>query len=235
MFWIIGTLKVFNVKNEKRFLEIWNNVNLFSETRGINRFKGLYLSFEIMSKEDDSVKPLNEVKKWALDAKELSNKALEKYIEENDIDELKDTLKWSYEVNSKIESLKGMDKPYEGVKEAFVEMKKYCDIAIVSSANKEAINSEWGGHNLLQYCDYVMGQEDGSKATCIKSLIEKGYSIDKILMVGDSPGDYDSAKANEVSFYPIMFGDEKTSWENFKNKELQNFLNGVYEEKRICK
>lgn len=68
-----------------------------------------------------------------------------------------------------------------------------------------------------------MGQEDGSKATCIKSLIEKGYSIDKILMVGDSPGDYDSAKANEVSFYPIMFGDEKQVGKILKNKELQKF------------
>lgn len=44
--------KMWNVKNKERFLQIWNNVNLFSETRGINRFKGLYLTFDILSKDD---------------------------------------------------------------------------------------------------------------------------------------------------------------------------------------
>lgn len=57
--------KIWNVENEKRFLQIWNIVNLFSLTRGINRFKGLYLSFDIMSKEDKSVKALKEVEHWA--------------------------------------------------------------------------------------------------------------------------------------------------------------------------
>ena len=34
-------IEVWELENiEKRFLEIWNNVNLYSKTRGINRFKG---------------------------------------------------------------------------------------------------------------------------------------------------------------------------------------------------
>lgn len=124
-----------------------------------------------------------------------------------------------------------MDKPFNGVKEAFIEIKKYCDIAIVSSANKEAILSEWERHGLLSYCNEVMGQDKGSKAKCINLLIEKGYSKDKIIMLGDSPGDYDAAKVNDVAFYPIMFGDEKASWDLFKDEVLKMFLNGAYDEK----
>ena len=35
--------KYFEIKNQEVYLEEWNRVNLFSETRGINRFKGLLL------------------------------------------------------------------------------------------------------------------------------------------------------------------------------------------------
>ena len=32
---------------EEKFLEMWNMINLYSKTRGINRFKGLVKIFEV--------------------------------------------------------------------------------------------------------------------------------------------------------------------------------------------
>jgi hypothetical protein len=32
---------------EAKFLQVWNMVNLYSKTRGINRFKGLVKTFEL--------------------------------------------------------------------------------------------------------------------------------------------------------------------------------------------
>lgn len=226
---------LWQVNNRKRFLEIWNKVNLFSNTRGINRFKGLYLTFEIMSKEDSSVLPLDEVKNWTNETSELSNPSLERKIKDCDSEELKKALLWSQKVNKMIHELseKGLDKPYEGVLETLIEIKKYADIAIVSSANEEAINSEWQKHGLLTHVDYVMGQGKGSKQECIEYLIKnEGYSENNIIMLGDSPGDLVAAKNNNVHFYPIMFDDEKSSWELFRNVELQKFLNNTYEDKK---
>ena len=37
-------------------------------------------------------------------------------------------------------------------------------------------------------------------------------------MVGDAPGDLDTAKVNEVHFYPVLFGKEKKSRGNVSHK-----------------
>lgn len=128
---------------------------------------------------------------------------------------------------------KVLDKPYEGVLETLIEIKKYADIAIVSSANEEAINSEWQRHGLLTHVDYVMGQGKGSKQECVEYLIKnEGYSENNIIMLGDSPGDLVAAKNNNVHFYPIMLMMKKAVGV-FRNVELQKFLNNTYEDKNI--
>lgn len=219
---------IFNIKNREKFLNMWNEINLFSKTRGVNRFKGLSIIFNELSKEDLSVKPLCKLNEFIENSKVLSNDSLEKEIEKTNDEELKKVLSWSLEVNKKIDSLSGMDKPFEGVKEAFLKIKKYSEIAIVSSANKEAIISEWERHNLLQYVDIVMGQDAGTKKDCIKKLIDSGYKKENILMIGDSPGDLEAARQNNVSFYPIIFDEEKKSWNKFENEVLEMFLDGQY-------
>lgn len=221
---------IWNVKEREKFLEEWNIVNLFSNTRGINRFKGLYLTFERMSKKYKSIQRLDEVKSWANKTDELSNDSIKREIEKTGSEELKKALLWSEEVNKTIVSLEGMDKPFKGSKKALENIKKYTDIAIVSSANKEAILSEWERHGLLSYVDEVMGQDKGSKKECISYLISSGYDATNILMIGDSPGDIEAAKSNNVKFFPIMFNDEQNSWNEFSNKILQQFLSGIYNE-----
>ncbi|WP_068268955.1 HAD family hydrolase [Caviibacter abscessus] len=219
------------VKEKDEFLKEWNTVNLFSDTRGINRFKGLYLTFEKMNKKYPTIPKLNDVKLWAENAQELSNASLKREIEKNNSEELKKALMWSEKVNEKIASLEGLDKPFEKAKEALEHASKYTDVAIVSSANKEAILSEWQRHGLLEYVNEVMGQDKGTKKDCISFLISKGYDANNILMIGDSPGDIEAAKLNNVKFYPIMFNDEKNSWEKFSTEILDEFLNGIYDEK----
>lgn len=104
------------------------------------------------------------------------------------------------------------------------------DIAIVSSANSEALQKEWAENNLMQFVKYVFGQEKGSKKECIANLIEQGYSKNKMIMLGDSPGDYKAAFDNEVWFYPILFNHEKESWDKFKNVYFDKFVNNHFNE-----
>lgn len=220
--------KEWNVKNEEKFLKIWNEVNLFSMTRGVNRFKGLYMTFEKMSEIDIEVKKLNYVKKWCVESTKLSNDALFEKIKKSENEdekiELNKALEWSKKVNDGIKNCHDKDKPYDGVLETLKFIKEFADIVIVSSANHDALISEWTKHGLMDYVDEIMSQNQGSKAECIEKVLLSGYNKHNLLMVGDSPGDLDAANLNGVYFYPILVNDEKQSWEELKNKYIDIFL-----------
>ena len=44
-------------------------------------------------------------------------------------------------------------------------------------------------------------------------MMKFGYDPDKVVMVGDAPGDSDAAKKNGVHYYPILVNHEKESWD----------------------
>ena len=84
---------------------------------------------------------------------------------------------------------------------------------MVSSANRDAVEEEWGKFGLLDHTDIVLAQDVGSKAACIAEMMKFGYDPQKVLMVGDAPGDSDAAKKNDVFYYPILVNHEKESWQ----------------------
>lgn len=219
-------------------LERWNEVNLYTLTRGINRFKGLAVALTEINDKYVKIEGLDEFVKWTEETKELSNEALEVEIQKTNNVCIKKALEWSKSVNKSIDLLSDDEKqPFEGVKEAIIEAKKKADIAIVSSANEKAVLDEWSKHGLLEHVDIVLTQNIGSKAYCISKLIEKGYSKNNALMVGDALGDLKAAESNEVSFYPIMVKREKESWSRFTKEALEKFIgnsySGEYQEKVI--
>ncbi|MDU1855499.1 HAD family hydrolase [Clostridium baratii] len=217
---------------ESPILNRWNEVNLYTLTRGINRFKGLALALIEINEKYKKIDGIDEFVKWTNETKELSNESLENIIEKNNNICLKKALAWSKAVNASINLLSDDEKhPFEGVAEGIKEAKKIADIAIVSSANEQAVLDEWKEHGLLEHVDIVLTQNIGSKAYCISKLIEKGYKRDNILMVGDALGDYEAAKVNEVLYYPILVKKEKESWERFLSEALDKFINNTYIDK----
>jgi len=229
--------EVFGIKDKETFLKNWDKVNLYSRTRGINRFKGLVLGLKDAANRGEEIIDISNLVRWTETTKELSNASLKKEIELYNTEDLQKALDWSYKVNKGIEELVGKDAPFENVKEFLKKIHKVTDVAIVSAANSEALYSEWQRHNLLEEVDVVFGQEAGTKAHCIEILKSYGYENDEILMVGDAPGDLQSAKINEVFFYPILFGKEKYSWERLVSETLSNLTNKTftkeYQEKLI--
>lgn len=217
---------------ESPILNRWNEVNLYTLTRGINRFKGLALALIEINEKYKKIDGIDEFVKWTNETKELSNESLENIIEKNNSICLKKALAWSKSVNASINLLSDDEKrPFEGVAEGIKEAKKIADVAIVSSANEQAVLDEWKEHGLLEHVDIVLTQNIGSKAYCISKLIEKGYKRDNILMVGDALGDYEAAKVNEVLYYPILVKKEKESWERFLSEALDKFINNTYMDK----
>ena len=213
---------------EKEILGRWNEINLYSMTRGINRFKGLAMMLSEVNEKYCSIDGIKALETWTQDAPELSNLALEKILSVNDI--FKKALNWSKAVNASIEALpKEEIKPFEGVKEAFEQIHKSADIAVVSSANREAVTAEWNRFGLLDYVDILCTQDMGSKAFCIGEILKKGYKTEDVLMLGDAPGDERAAFDNGVSFYPIMVNRETESWKNFSDEALDRFITDTYE------
>ena len=221
--------KYFEIQNQEVYLEEWNRVNLFSETRGINRFKGLLLSLEFAQEHGEAIEDFTVFANWCNHTTSLSNQSLEEEIAKHNDTVLIKALEWSKAVNHGIETeLVGEDKPFEGVKRALEEISKVAQIAIVSSANSEAVNSEWKRHGLMPFVSEFFGQERGSKAAAIKEIKSLGFEKEKILMIGDAPGDLDAAKVNEVHFYPILFGKERESWATLVTNILPEFIDGQY-------
>ena len=221
-------------EHENEVLTHWNDLNLYTKTRGINRFKGLSLALkEYKNRGYLTIEP-SPLADWVENTKELSANALKKEMERQNISEgtehvLSLALSWSNLVNQKVEKLKPEEKKvFEGVKSCFTALKKVADLAVVSSANKKAVEDEWEYNEILTYADIIMTQEEGTKADCLQLIKEAGYEGGHILMVGDSPGDVTCAKETGTLYYPLIVGAEPTSWKELEEKVLPSFINGSF-------
>jgi phosphoglycolate phosphatase-like HAD superfamily hydrolase len=123
-------------------------------------------------------------------------------------------LAWSKAVNAAIVRLpEELKVPFAGAKEGLAAAKTFADVAIVSSANRDAVVEEWEKFGLLAHTDITLAQDCGSKAACIAQMLKFGYDKNKVIMVGDAPGDSDAAERNGVHYYPIQVNHEKESWD----------------------
>lgn len=210
----------------------WNRVNLFSETRGINRFLALAMVMEEKGQGSD-LDGFADFKRWIEETGELSAASLKLWMEQEegmDSQFCRRAYQWTLLVNQKIDQLTVSGKQsFGGVLEALREIHKKADIAVVSSANRAAVEAEWSREGLLEYVDVLMTQENGSKADCIQKLLEAGYPVNQVLMAGDAPGDLKAAGKNQVLFYPILANQEEASWRRLKETVMNCFLEGRYE------
>ena len=214
----------------EQVLDIWNRVNLYSMTRGINRFLGLMTTLDILEEKNLWHCDCADLKKWTKESDELSENSLKRQIEAVPSKALEKALIWSQETNRSIKALpREKNRPFEGAAEGLEAASRSADVVIVSSANRQAVLEEWEYYGLMDSVSVVMTQELGSKAACIAKLLNLGYEKDHVLMVGDAPGDLASANKNGVRYYPILVGREKESWETFRNTVLEQFIRGDYD------
>ena len=216
-------------------LERWNEINLFSMTRGINRFKGLAAALGEIHEKYVPIAGIAALQHWADTAPALSNDGIAKAAEEaSDPDAklvLQKALAWSKAVNTAIVKLpEELKVPYAGAKEGLEAAHVFADVAMVSSANRDAVEEEWGKFGLLEHTDIVLAQDVGSKAACIREMLKFGYDLDKVVMVGDAPGDCDAAEKNGVHYYPILVNHEKESWDEAIAVAFEKLRSGDYTE-----
>ncbi len=227
----------------KAVLSRWNQINLYARTRGINRFKGLAIILEEIDRKYMGIPGIEALKDWVQETLALSETALQQYLEKAQSERLqavgtgispeteilRKALSWSRRVNRQIQAMPQDEKhAFPGVKEGLEHARQLADVAIVSSANRQAVEEEWQRCALLELVDLLMTQEQGSKSHCIRRLLEQGYDPACVLMVGDALGDLEAALENGVLFYPILAGKEEASWREFVCEALPQLEQGSY-------
>ena len=118
--------------------------------------------------------------------------------------------------------------PFPGVSESLVRMQPLADLIVCSATPTPALQAEWSEHGISKFVAEICGQEVGSKAEILTVGKAHGYAPDKILMIGDAPGDMKAALSVGALFYPINPGHEEASWERFLSEACDKFFKGTF-------
>lgn len=218
--------------------EVAEFVNLYSTMRGINRFPGLVETLRLLKSHPQvvargkSIDVPQKLAAWVEQESRLGNPALEAKIAETGELELEKALAWSVAVNESIAQMVHGVTPFPMVRECFAKMGEQADMLVVSSTPTAALEAEWQEHQLKPFVAAICGQEAGSKKETLTN--SKHYAENHSLMIGDAPGDRRAAEANGCLFYPIIAGDEVTSWERLYKEGVKRFFDlsyaGAYQE-----
>lgn len=215
--------------------EVWDFVNLYSKTRGCNRFVAIQHFRDHMKKRADvlargfQIAELKELDEWIARETKLGNPALKAELEKTPSEELQRMLDWSLEVNARVSDMVHGVGPFPYVMDVLKKGNKMADMIVVSQTPLEALEREWEENNMTPYVNLIAGQEHGTKSEHIHFATDgKGYDADKILKVGDAPGDFKAAKDNDAFFYPIVPGNEEASWQRLYKEGLDRFFNGTF-------
>lgn len=212
-------IEVFEFEDrEQDIYKRWLDINLYQATRGVNRFYGLYLLFqEIKGQQGVTTERLRTYETYIKNQATYNVESLRKWYEETQDEWVGRVLKWSAAVNQAIEKSMPVVEPFIGVR-AFLEAaaQRY-QIAVVSSANAQALETEWTQSGLIQYVDYLKSQNDGTKAEILAQFIASGIAKENILMIGDAPGDQKAARENGCLFEWIHVGQEQQCFERLTN------------------
>ena len=216
---------------QEEILRRWNEINLFQMTRGINRFRALAMALEEISARYTPIIGVAGLKRWVDTAPALSNDELLKAIDQEEDDDARlcmyKALIWSLAVNESINRLHvEQKKAFDGAELALMRAHSFADVAVISGANRDAVEEEWGSLGLLEHADIVLAQDVGSTVHCIEKMLEFGYDRDKVMLIGDDPGDSEAARQSGIWFYPILVNWEEESWLQCRTEAMTWLQNG---------
>ena len=213
--------------------EAWDFVNLYSKTRGINRFPALSNALNLLAERPEvqarGVKPMatDALDAWIASEPKLTNRTLQAAVEAGAA-ELAGILDWSNAVNAAIEDLVFGVPPFPLVRECLQRLTEMADAMVVSQTPTPALEREWAEHDVAQYVRLIAGQELGSKTDHLRLAAGSKYPPKHVLMIGDAPGDFKAAKSNHALFFPIVPGHEEASWQRFYDEGIERFFNGQF-------
>lgn len=221
--------------------ECWEFVNLYSISRGSNRFRTLLRSLDLLANRPVvaeravSVPRLPVLREWISTSGALSTEALRYHTERFPTgspqrEELELVLRWSDAVNATVREIVTGLPPFPGVRESLAALADHADLVVISQTPEETLLREWEEHDLARYVAVIAGQEQGSKTEHLQIYAGKSrYTDGEIVMIGDAPGDYDAALAVGARFFPVIPGAEAESWRRFNTEAIPMLLDGGWD------
>jgi len=210
-------------------------VNLYSKWRGINRWPALVMVFDLLREREEvrrrGVEPPQapRIREFiADDAYPKSNDGLHAYMNEHSDPELEQAWAWTNAVNATVADMVYGVPPFPYLRDSLEFLADKADMIVVSATPVEALTREWQEHGIDRYVRVIAGQEQGKKALHLRLAAAAKYPSDRILMIGDAPGDMRAARENDALFYPINPGHEEESWQRFYKEAMHKFLAGEY-------
>ena len=229
---IPAALEIWTMEEEvaRAFVDIYKQVNLYSDLRGTNRFPALLETFEQVERiypGDPELPDLEPLREYVRNATRYSTFSLQDWMTVHPSAALSKVLAWSIRSNVLIaRACEGL-MPYDGVKEALKEAGRGAAVAVISAASREELEKDWVFGGLMRHVDIMMGQEDGLKPDQLKKAMSLS-GADCVLMVGDANQDAVAAHEAGALFYPIIPGKEAACWQTFREEALPLFLAGKY-------
>ena len=210
-------------------------LNLYSRWRGVNRFPGLPLTVDLLADRPEvrrrgvRLPDLKGLRDWLARESKWGNPTLKAEVERTGDPDLTLALEWSLAVNRSIEETVKEVPPFPMVRETLQWLPRARpDVMVVSATPAEALQREWREHGLDGFVGLIAGQELGSKKEMLGLAAAGKYEPEKVLMIGDAPGDFEAARHHGVLFYPIDPGDEDASWQRLYDEALPLFFAGRY-------
>ncbi|MBI3876965.1 MAG: HAD hydrolase-like protein [Verrucomicrobia bacterium] len=213
--------------------ETWDFVNLYSKTRGANRFPALVRALNLLRERPQvkaravKIADTAALDEWIARETKLGNATLNAEVARGNTG-LAQVKVWSDAVNNAVADIVHGVPPFPLVRECLQRISTQADAMCISQTPADALKREWAEHGIDQFVKIIAGQEMGTKTEHIKFAAAGKYPADKILMIGDAPGDFNAAKKNGALFYPINPGSEETSWERLHKEALDRFFSGAY-------
>lgn len=209
-------------------------VNLGSVTRGLNRWLALRQVLDLLRDRVDVaergvvIPDYPELTQFIESEYPLTDKGIAAFAAAYPSETIHQAIAWGDAVNAAIADMVHGCGPFPGVRAAFEAMQADVDCMTVSATPLHALEYEWAAHGLAPYMKVIAGQEMGSKAEHVEYAAKGKYADDKILLIGDAPGDRDAAAKVGCLYYPILPGDEAGSWRRFTAEALPKFLDGSF-------
>jgi len=207
-------------------------VNLYSKSRGCNRVHALIEQLGLLAGRKElkergyPIQVPQGVVEWTNRETKLGNPALEAAVRETNDPDLVQALAWSKEVNARIADMVQGVPPFPFVRPCLEKLAGRADMLVCSATPNAALKAEWKEHGIDRFVAGICGQETGTKKETLTNAAK--YPRGRVLMVGDAPGDYEAAQANNCFFFPVNPGDEERSWQRLCDEGIERFLGGKF-------
>jgi len=219
--------------------ETWEFVNLYSRTRGLNRFKAVLEALRLLDARPEvrqqigTLMPTADLETWMAGETRLGGAVLEQYLNANRDSLSPDSilytsLNWSNDVMEAVEKIVHDLPPIAEAVATLPAISEQADCVVVSQTPSADLVREWQEHAIDPFPRLIAGQEQGTKTEHLALAAGAKYAPGHVLMIGDAPGDHQAALDNGFLFFPIVPGQESESWRALRETGLNHFFSETF-------